>query len=287
MERQTAAALVVVASITFVYALPQLRYLSDGHHAALIQRLDEAPYAARVREVLDGHWRASDQYLWEHKSNPPVLPYGAELFLAAVASVFRLDVDGLIIGVRLMAPALLAWLLYRLLRMLTSSVAWSAFGTALILLEPGTLSYKPFFYPAQVLGWQRSTDPWLAYQRFHNPVVLAIPFLIAVIAFYRALTLGRTRDVVLAGVALGVNFYTQLFYWAYLYTGMLILGVVSIRDKQIRRVIVGTLVVGTICGSYVLVEQLMGLAQGPSREVLVRAGLLLRTRAPLALFPKA
>lgn len=193
------AVLVLVVAVTSVYALPQILYFVDGRRDAVILALDEAPYVARVQEVMNGHWRPVDQYLWESKHNQFLLPYGAELAIGLPARLLRVNIDTTMIAVRFVAPALLTLALYRLFSLLTSSVRWSVFGVALVMLEPGSYFYQPFHYLTSWLGTPSREHLTLLYTRFHNPLVLALPFVLAAAAVYEALEAEEVRRRSIAG----------------------------------------------------------------------------------------
>lgn len=278
----------VALAVSVAFALPQVLYLVDGNRHAVILRMDEAPYVARVREVLDGYWRPVDQYIWEHKANPPVLPWATEMVLGLATLVAGADVDAMLITVRFVAPAMVTVLLFAFLRLLTESAGWAIAGTALILLEPGSYFVKPFAYATRLLLERPGPDEMaLFYTRFHNPLVLIIPFLVAVVAVYRVAVEPTRGRVAAAGVALGLNVYSQVFYWAYLYGGLSFLTLAHARDARRRNAMIAMGVIGLVVGGFAIAEQLIASATTPRGDLLPRIGVMLRTHEPLYLLPKA
>lgn len=289
MSRQAkAVAFSLALAVSFAYGLPQLLYFADGHPDALIQAIDEAPYVARVQEVMNGDWRVSDPYLWETKARPALLPYGAELVLGSIGTMLGLDIDAVIVAVRFIAPACLTLALIWFAFLVTQSVGWSVVAAAVVLLEPGTYYYKPFLYlTSYTVGYPDYTGLQLLYTRFHNPLVLAVPFVLAAAAVYRALQTSERRDLHIAAALVGLNLYTQVFYWAYLYAGMCILALANHRDTERVRIIVKLALLGLIWAGYALFEQVLRTQELDGQDLLTRQGLLLQTRAPIYLFPKA
>lgn len=289
MSRQSKiGALLLALAASLIYSLPQLLYFADGRPDALIQTMDEAPYVARVQEVLDGHWRVSDQYLWETKASPSVLPNHVELVLGGIGRAGGLTAETTLIAVRLIAPACLALAVIWLAFLLTQSAGWAAAAAALVLLEPGTYYYKPFQYLTSLaFGAPEPGQLELLYTRFHNPLVLAIPFVLAAGAVYRALVTKTRRDICVAGLLVGLNFYTQVFYWSYLYAGMFLLALSDHRDGERLRILAGVGLLGLICGGYALVEQTLRVQAMQGQDLLTRGWLLVRTHDPIYLLPKA
>lgn len=279
-------ALLTSVLVAFVFGFPQLLYLLDGHRYALLQNSDEYAYAAHLRETLDGHWRAASPYVWEHKDKFAFMPYGSKFLLGAVGRVTGLDIDGVIILTRFAAAAGMAGLLFFIFQALTRSPGWAAVGTAVVLLEPGTFYYKPFYYVLRMVFDPLHGDEIpLVYSRFMNPLVMLLPFLACVLFLVRALATRRTLDVALAGIALGANFYVQPFYSTYLLAWLGLLLLVSIRDRQERWVLAAVIAIGLVTGGYAVVENFEKL-RGPGVEVLTRFGAYLKTRGTFYLFHK-
>lgn len=278
--------IVVALCVSVVFGLPQIRYFADGHLHAVIQDGDEMSYAAKVRDAIDGHWRAASPYVWEHKSAPAFTPYGGEMFLGSISWLTRLDLDSLIILTRFLAPAVSALLLMRILFALTGSSAWSALGAGMVLLEPGTYYYKPVYYFTMLLvDFPPLSDMPLLYSRFLNPLLLIIPFLVSVLFLFRALERHRRTDVIIAGLTFGVNFYAQPYYSTYLLAWLLLLLLFYFRHGTQRGVLVSIALLGLLVGGYAIVENFQKF-QGQGLEVVTRFGGYLRTRAPFNLFHK-
>lgn len=269
-----------------VFSLPQILYFLDGHRHAVIQDHDEMAYAARLRDVLDGHWRAASPYVWEHKTGPALTPYGGGMFLGSLAWLTGLDLDALIIGSRFVAPAALATLLTLILFALTGSAAWSAIGASLLLLDPWTYHSKPFYFVANlVFGIAPPPHMPLPYSRFVNPLVLLIPFLVTVYALFRALARPRRTEAVIAGVALGATVYAEPYYSAYLFVWILLLILLHVADRARAMMLVSIIVLALLLGGYELVQN-AGKFQGQGLAVVNRYGGYLQTRGLFQVFPK-
>jgi hypothetical protein len=286
-HRSRVLALVIALAISAVYGLPQLLYFADGHPDALIHTTDESPYFARVQEVMDGHWRVSDPYLWETKTRPAIVPYAPELLLGSIGKALGLDIDTLVILVRSIAPASLAIAIMWFAFLVTQSVGWSILSAAVVLLEPGSYYSQPFHYLTSLVGSPDSSRLQLLYQRFHNPVVLLIPCVLALAGIFRALHTQQRSAIYLAGMLLGLNFYTQVFYWTFLYAGLCVLLVIERRNRERVRVVFWVALLGLAWGSLALVDQVLRTQAMEGQDLLTRGGLLVQTRAPINLLPKA
>jgi hypothetical protein len=280
--------LLVSVLVGVIYSLPQILYFLDGGRRAVNLMGDEFNYAARVQRVLNGYPAVGNPYLFEHRFAHPVISPVPEWVLARLGAGAGLSVDGILIASRFLFSLLGFGLLVWVGREFGLSPALSLVGAALGFLEPGTFESKPWTF---LLWW----TPWkpgeahLVYNRLVNPLVNLVPFLACVGLLRRALTTDRLGWQVAAGILLGAQFYTSVFYWGHLFAGLAVLLVVGRLALPgvplIRRSLVPLAVAALVSIPYwVQSASLWKVAHLP--EMLIRYPLNIPTHQPWLLFPK-
>ena len=227
--------LVLAMLVGVIYVLPHVLFIADlgtDYQGIILMGADaEEYYAARVREIYDGHYTVSNAFLHEHKSAPYMQPPLPELLLGLAGKLGGLSMGELFIAADFVLPAVMFLLAYGLMLLLTGSRAASVLGASLLVLGHHLFSFE---LPASlrfVLTGDRPRVP-LIFSRPVNPQLNLLFFFGCLIFLYRAVRDEEWRDVVLAGAFLGVQFYTYPYCWTFLYVGGGILFAVALLRKE-------------------------------------------------------
>jgi len=230
--------LVLATLVGMIYVLPHVLFIADlgiDYQGIILMGTDaEESYAARVHEIYDGHYTVSNAFLYEHKNGPYLQPPLPELLMGLVGKLGGLSVGELFIVADFVLPAVMFLLAYGFTLLLTGSRLASVLGASLLVLGHHLFH---FWLPASLqfvlTGIQRPATPLI----FSRPVhpQLSLPFFFGCLVFlYRAVRDEEWRDVVLAGVLLGVQFYTYPYCWTFLYVGGSILFTFALLRKEYR-----------------------------------------------------
>ena len=220
-----------------IFVLPHVLFIADlgaDYQGIILMGTDaEEHYAARVREIYDGHYTLSNAFLYEHKSGPYMQPPLPELLMGLVGKLGGLSVGELFIAADFVLPAAMFLLAYGFMLLLTDSRAASVLGASLLVLGHHLVGPE---LPASlrfVLTGALPRVP-LIFSRPVNPQLNLLFFFGCLFFLYRAVRDEGWRDVVLAGALLGVQFYTYPYCWTFLYIGGSILFTFALLRKEYR-----------------------------------------------------
>ena len=155
LERFGPYLLALVVGLTFV--APQLWFpstLPEGtfHRMSFSETDGETYYFARVREVMDGHWRLGNAFSADYKDKPVMHLGLLELVFGASGRLTGAHIDGLMIFVKFVLGVLAFVALFRFSLALTGSPLVAAASATLVLL-----------------GLDAFLRPWLVAGRLFDP----------------------------------------------------------------------------------------------------------------------
>ena len=216
--------------IGLIYILPHILFISEeGRNYRLFFKTkdDSALYAARVREVYDGHYLIADPFTYENKQRPYVRPFLSELLVGMSGKALGLSIDNLFILGDFIFPVIIFYLLFYFLKLLTKSVPLSLLGSTAILLDA--------LYSLIALSKLNLSDSFSTFSRPIAPQFHYIFFVLCLIFIYRSLVNYKARDTLLAGFFLGLLFYMYPYFWTYIFAGLGVLSLYLIFKKEFKR----------------------------------------------------
>ncbi len=185
---------IAIGAATLVPQLIALHALGDQFAGVYpINNDDELYYQVRAHEVLDGYPFLTNPYLYEHKDGSPMQFWLPDYIEARLASLLSQDFKEGYIVFDFLLPLLLALLTYALVYKLSRS-------TTLALLVVVFLHLGLF-----VEDFNRAPSPQLTF----------VFFLLFLYALFSYLRLPQKRFLVLAAIALGLQFNFYPYHWTY------------------------------------------------------------------------
>jgi hypothetical protein len=222
--------LAAAALVTALYLLPQIVYSLSGHEGALLVTEDEGFYLTRMVRGLQGQPTMSP-LIYEHRNDLSLVTGTAE---GLMALPFRL---GIAAGARPMAVATVMVVVWRVvltfiavlmfvwaLRSSGLTLALSTIAALLVFLDPGVMAFKP------IVGFRFVS---FVFNRLTNPLLGFPIYCLAWGSLARAMVHAERRLTwaAVAGVATGLCFYINFFYWTFLFG---VVGVTTLIDLRER-----------------------------------------------------
>ena len=238
--------------VGLIYALPHILFIcEEGKNYHLFFKTDEESefYAARVREVYDGHHLNSDPFIYENKDKPYTWPFLSEFLVGALGRTCGLSIDSLFIFGDFLFPMIVFYLLFYFLNLFVRSFSLSLAGSMAIMLAELPHSLYLLLKSILVGNFSISIGNFLVFSRHISPQFHYIFFISCFILIYRSLIYNKTIDILLAGLFLGSLFYVYPYFWIYIFAGLGVLFLYSIFKKDFKQVkiiffiIIGALIV--------------------------------------------
>jgi len=183
---------------------------------------DETFYLARLNGVYKGDYRLANVGIYEHRSDPMVMSALPEIILASPGKMFHIPLSKLDIIYTFLFPATLFLLTYYFVLIISNSHRVAMACAFTVLFGIAFLS-KAFLLSAKLVN-PSYTLP-LLFARPVNPQFYYIPLVLSLILIYYAV-MSKQRGFLKAlfgGLLVGCLFYTNPFYWSFIYAGMVIL----------------------------------------------------------------
>ncbi|MEK7541239.1 MAG: hypothetical protein AAB533_00055 [Patescibacteria group bacterium] len=198
---------------------------------------DTSVYGIRANAVYGGQWLAGDISIPAYAGNPSALPLLNSFIMGGLGRLLR-SLERAFILSDFLFPPLIFVALYFLAFELTRARALAIFFAAFFIFIPkAILSFPPVSWPLlQTLLQRVLPDPSgiLYFVRFDYP---KITFLFSAPALYGTLRAVRRQErwsVWLAGICLGLMFYTYLYDWVYFFIGISLMGVMLALSGRYR-----------------------------------------------------
>jgi hypothetical protein len=215
-QRYLTLGLAVLFAIVCV--LPNVWFAWDpatrGHHMAFLETDAELHYAARVQEVMEGSWRASNVYYAGSDDVPYFFAPLPEMTIALIGRMAGLNAPDAITATRALFGGALWFLFTAFLTYWSRRWALSLLSVAALMLA-GPLFPWPQMLVNVVLNTSGSLD-FLAYSRPIHPQFSSLLF---VGALWGLLAWRRTRarwPLAITAVCTIASFYTYVFVWTFL-----------------------------------------------------------------------
>lgn len=177
---------------------------------------DNVYYAAKIREILDGHGWAGSPYFYEYKEAKSLVWPMGEWFYAGPALVFNLSVPTVILLAKFLLPAVLFFLIYLLAGCLTGEKGTfkhkinALAGGFLVALGYDLIDIKTAW---GLISGQIHSANTLIWTRPVNPIIGALLFFIFLLLLWSIIKSGRRFLFLPAGLisALMIGYF---FSWS-------------------------------------------------------------------------
>lgn len=155
---------------------------------------DETYYFARARDVIDGHSRLGNPYLFEHKNEQPMQFWLPDYILAKPLTIFHVaNIHYGYIFYDFLFPIILMLLSYSIIYKLTTSKPISVLAAAFLHLNI-------FFY---------------IFNRAPSPQLNFIFWLLLFLFWLKFLYKPSNKNALLTGIFFGLLFHVYTYYWTF------------------------------------------------------------------------
>jgi hypothetical protein len=279
------ASVVLMTLVAILHVLPDARFFRDlgdryqGIHFAAT--VDEPTYLSRISRVLAGDYHLGNAMVFEHRSDPFTYAPLPEYVEGTAGRLLRLSIVHVDVAATAVLPALVFALFLLLLRDLTGRFGLSLVGAAALTLGHYLIAKD------SPLWHGRLFDPDFPHSlQFARPVSPQFHYLVLLLALWLLVRLyarpGRARLVVVAGVAVGLAFYLNFFFWTFLLAGLTLWAGLALaeRDRPRFRAALGVVAMAVLVGGYALLNSYRAVSTDGFDGASLRAGFIY-TRAPI------
>ena len=181
-------------------------------------------YAPRAQAVYSGQTIAGDISLYEYQNGPAFLPIINPIIMALLVK-FTGSMKKALIFSDFVFPALVFIMVYLFALKITKRKYLSLFFSFIFVLNPRIGEFNQY-------SLLKPFTPFLNFGRFDHPQITFIFFVPAMYFIYRAITEKNKISIILAGVCSGLLFYTYFYDWVYVFTGLFLLFVIFLIQKN-------------------------------------------------------
>lgn len=225
--------LAVAVGVGVVYAYPDLRFIAESGEQykgiAPIGFRDETVYLGRINAVTKGDFALRSPAIYEHRSDPVIMPGLSEIIEAIFGRILGLDVARLDIAATALLPAVV-FILVAVFAYQLSGAKTAAVSSALAVVFGMHLFSRAFLLGAKVFNGSYSLPLW--FSRPITPQMHFVFFLLALILIHRSLVDGRKAFIALGGLFLGTLFYVSVFYWVFIFATLAVAIVICFFERE-------------------------------------------------------
>lgn len=226
---------ILVSIIAIIYIYPDVRFIIESgkryQGIGMTGTNEELLYLSRINGIYKGSLNLSDIYCFEHQKDPWFRPFIGEFIIGNIGKILKIDIVTLDILMSAILNIIIAVLIFIFSYQLSKSIKWSIIcGIAIIF------GYNIFSANASILREIFITRTYaepLWFLRPISPQFYYIPFLAALIYTHRAVDISASKkNILIAGITLGLLFYCNVYYWTFIYAGLGVLSVVFFCKKE-------------------------------------------------------
>lgn len=239
----------------------------------------ELYYAARVREVFDGHWGLGNVYHAD-KSLPYAQPPLPEWIMGGLGLALGLGIGKTILLAKWLFGAALFVTMAGFLTRLTDR-PWASLAVTAAVLCSWFLFASPWALRDALLGLPLSTE-FIRFARLTNPQISLTLFFATLWSLAAWLRTSKKMSLIFAGLFLGLSFYAYPYTWSYLLATIGTLGIVEIAKRQWKTVgwLCALLAIAAVVALPYVLHQHAVAAHQAYASLLERFGLV-HTRMPI------
>lgn len=226
---------IIFITVGLIHVYPDIRFISElGHNFKGIHLMgasDESVYLSRITGVIyRNDLRLANAGVYGHQDDPIFQPSMGEVVEGLIGKALGLNAWQVDILATFLFPVLLCFLIYLLVKGLSSS-----FKTGILAALAVTLGYywitpnlKAIFslspvYFNQPLFFLRPISP-----QFHF-----IPFILTLYFISKVCIEKDYVFVVPSGILAGLLFYTSIYYWTFIYAGLFALMIIELFRERL------------------------------------------------------
>ncbi|MBU4511766.1 YfhO family protein [Patescibacteria group bacterium] len=192
---------------------------------------DEYYYAARVREVYDGHLRIANPFLAEGKDLPYAQQPLPEIIMALTGRILRLEIGSALILFRFLGPTLLFFLIYSLVLSMTKGDKRLAILAPIVVIFASNLLSRPQELWQMISGSLQQMD-FTMYSRLVNPQISSLFLFGFLYSFWKLVNSKFKRYWYYCLLIFGLSFYVYPYTWSFLLVFILLYLVISALKKE-------------------------------------------------------
>lgn len=225
-----------------IYVYPDIRLIcelkNNYHGIAITATNDELIYLGRINAFYKGdnpYLSGFDNY--ECRGQPWTLGFFPEVFMGSIGKILKLSVIQLDILMSFILPIFLFLLIYALSLKLSNSRILSFTSSTCVLLGYHIFTGKSAILK-NILSLKYDEPLW--FLRPISPQFNHIMLILVLLLIYIALESKKSYASWASGIALGLLFYTFVYYWTFVYAGMFVMVLIFMMKKRfnyLRRVV--------------------------------------------------
>lgn len=224
--------------VGILYIYPDLRFIfelgRDFQGISFMGSGDETAYLSRIAGVIyRGDLRLANVGVYGHQNDPMLLPSFSEVTEGIVGKIFGLDTWQVDICATFLLPIVICFLIYLLAVNLSSSFACGVLSSLAVLL--GYYWFTPNLKAIFTLDPDYFTLP-LFFSRPISPQFNCIFLILSLYCIYKLDSTKRYYSVIFTGIITGLLFYTNLYIWSFVLSGLTILLIVNLCLNKIEGV---------------------------------------------------
>lgn len=254
MKSKNVIFLLLLILISIICGLPHLfGYYYQGKEYSLFS--DKASlntyeetffYLTRTKQILNGDLIPHDAHIYEYQKS--VNPYISETLPSYVMAFFALifgSPEKGFIAADFIIPPMIFLLTYYFVKSITKNKYLSVVSSLSVIFAKEIFIYFP--YPIAMIKYiffpQAFVDMLPITRSFHPEVSIFFYFL-ALVFIYKVIFLSSRKNIIFAGLMIGLNFYNYIFYWTTVVFGLSIFFLINIKDETTRKKIITITVIG-------------------------------------------
>lgn len=244
--------IIIFGFVGLLHVYPDLRFIletgKDFKGISLMGAGDETVYLSRIEAVIyRNDLRLANVGTYEHRNDPIYQPSLLEVVEGTVARWFGLGAWQIDILATFFLPFILCYLFYLLVNSLSGSFKLAVITVLAIMcgyywITPNLkaiFKLSPLYFTLPIL-FVRPISP-----QFHF-----MPFIFSLYLIYRISSYKRYYLSIFTGMISGALFYTTIYYWTFVYSGLISLAIINLfkhKGENVKKYLL-TLLVASLIG---------------------------------------
>lgn len=279
----------LLVAIAIVYIYPDTRFIIEAEKQykgiGFTGTQEELLYLSRINGIYKGSANLSDIYCFEHQNDPWFRPFIGEFIIGNIGKMLKADITTLDILMSAVLNMVLGLLVFIFSFQLSRSVKLSIICSFAIMFGYNIFSANIGILKAIVITRDYAKPLW--FLRPMSPQFYYIPFLIALIFIHRAICISSNKkNILIAGITLGLLFYCNVYYWTFIYAGLGILAVIyfCIKEKKSILYIFSIYIISIIAAIPYLIS-VFNVINHPNYEYLQKNYMIFNSYRLLLYYP--
>ncbi len=196
-----------------------------------------AAYAPRANSVFLGDYRVGDISSIENINGPTPFTILPPLIMGGLGKIAGSVRNAIIIS-DFIFPILIFIAIFALLYEIKKRKTFAIVGAVLFIFAPKIGTFLPPATSYHIKSLVAELIPLagdpniLFFARFEYPKVTFIFLILAFLFIYKSLVTNSKKNTILAGISLGLLFYTDFYHWMYTLSALGIMGLIFLLKKE-------------------------------------------------------